>query len=87
MKTKSTQKRVQLTAKEKLANAKTELDFHSKVLQVHEGIWQATWASAKNPFEAWNRYKQDAPKRKPIVSAWLTARAYYDSLPKPRTVE
>lgn len=73
------------TAKEIFAIAKAELEHQSRVLKANEGLWQETWNAAKNPFEAWVQYKKDAPKRRPIVSAYLAARDHYDSLPKPRS--
>ncbi len=73
--------------KEILATAKAGFDFQSKVSKANEGLWQDTWNAAKNPFEAWWQYKKDARKRKPIVSAWIAARDYYDSLPKPKKAD
>ena len=76
--------RMKEAAKEIFARAKAEFEFQSRLLKANEGLWKETWDSAKNPFEAWAQYKKDAPKRAPFVTAWIVARDFYESLPKPR---
>lgn len=53
--------------------AKAELDFQAKNLKAHEILWQDKWEAAENPFIAIKQYRKDAPKRKPIIDAWLCA--------------
>lgn len=72
------------SARQVLKKAKEALEHQNEILKDNEKIWQATWESAINPFEAVIHYKNDAPKRKPIIDAWLAARDHYDSLPKPK---
>ncbi len=67
--------------------ARKLLDYHTKMLKAHEKIWQEKWESAKNPFLAWMQYKKDAKIRLLILSPWIAARDFYDSLPKPREEE
>jgi hypothetical protein len=53
--------------------AKAHMEFHIKNLKAHEILWQDAWDAAKNPFVAIQQYFANAPKRKPIIDAWINA--------------
>lgn len=61
-------------------------DEQTKIMQVYEIMWQARWAAARNPFEAWADWMSPSFKasRKKINDPYIAAIRARDDLNKGR---
>lgn len=58
---------------EKLS-AKNALDYQTRLLEVSKKIWQEKWASAVNPFVAWNEWRTGKSIRDVVYAPWQLAK-------------
>jgi hypothetical protein len=75
--------------KKELEAAKLHFEYCAKVLRANEILWNDMWEAQPNPFlkvEEYNSPEQKA-MRKPIIDAWLDARAKYQALAKSQKKE
>ena len=68
--------------------AKAAAEHAAKVLKANEILWMDAWNAAPNAFVAIKNYRSDEQrkKRKPIIDAWLSAVATYESIKPKREI-
>ena len=70
--------------KKQLEEARLELEQCGKILRANEILWNDMWEAQPNPFLKIQEYTSPEQKamRKPIIDAWLDAKAKYQALAK-----
>lgn len=68
------------TRKQRIASLKVLYEDQQRNITAQRLLWDAKWAAARTPFEAWEQYKADAAVRAPHLEAYQKVREEYFSL-------